>query len=143
MVNTVCDQKSTLFRFQKISSHFKNKPLNMGKLVTERICPKTILLRKGKFSNVAICKQLHLKNLSMPRTPMVGFGSAEVRMKDTILIVRYHPPTIVDRFTFGVSLFTIGQCASSKHQKMQFVGLYPHFRRSWSSVFLGIGIQVG
>ena len=49
----------------------------------------------------------------------VAFGSAEVRAKGKIPAARYHPQTMIDRFTFGVTSHTMGRCASSKHPKMK------------------------
>ena len=51
------------------------------------------------------------------KTVTVEFGSAEFRMRDTKLALRYHPPKIVRRFNFMVPLFKMGRCASSKHPK--------------------------
>ncbi len=58
-------------------------------------------------------------------------------------IARYLPPTIDGRFVLGKLLLTMGQWASSKHPKMQFVGLYPLFGRIRSPVFPGMGTRDG
>ena len=84
---------------------------------------------------IAKTRQERLRWADSRYAATVGFRSAEVRMKNTTLAVRYHAPAIGNSFLAFHCLQWYGTPRQNA-RKMQIVGLCPHFgtnrSRNWN-----------